>query len=373
MKTGLGCLLAALTWFAACQPVVAQPALGIAATNNQVILFWPATATNYVLQSAASLTSSNWTSANDATPVTFGPGTAAMAPNDSRARFFRLTQVPNNISDGMILIPAGTFTMGDTLDGESDAIPTATVNLSAYYMETNLVRFDLWQAVYGYATNQGYGFDHAGAGKGMSHPVQTVNWWDVTKWCNARSQQAGLTPVYYTDAALTQVFTNGEVSPYANWQANGYRLPTEAEWEKAARGGLSEQRFPWGNTISESLANYNSNPGSYGYDLGPAGFNSVGTVGGNSPATTAVGTFAPNGYGLFDMAGNVQEWCWDWYGTPYAGGGNPHGPVSGSKRVLHGGSWGNDPSQARCASRNNITIGPSDFSIRFGFRCVRGF
>ena len=86
--------------------------------------------------------------------------------------------------------------------------------------------------------------------------MQTVDWYDVVKWCNARSQQAGLTPVYYTDTDLTQVYTNGERIRYVNWTANGYRLPTEAEWEKAARGGLSGQRFPWGNTISESQANY---------------------------------------------------------------------------------------------------------------------
>src|SRR5205814_8262769 len=102
-----------------------------------------------------------------------------------------------------------------------------------------------------------------------SHPVQTVKWFDTIKWCNARSQQAGLTPVYYMDMNLTQVYSNGEVTPYVNWTANGYRLPTEAEWEKAARGGLSGQRFPWGNLISESLANYAGDTNTYSYDWGP--------------------------------------------------------------------------------------------------------
>ena len=111
---------------------------------------------------------------------------------------------------GMALIPAGAFTMGDTLDGESDAIPTISVTVSAFYMDVNLVSYSQWQSVYNWATNHGYGFDNAGSGKAANHPVQTVDWYDCVKWCNARSQQAGLTPVYYTDAELTQVYTNGD-------------------------------------------------------------------------------------------------------------------------------------------------------------------
>jgi formylglycine-generating enzyme required for sulfatase activity len=147
-----------------------------------------------------------------------------------------------NPPTGMVLIPAGSFTMGDTLDGESDAIPTVTY-VSAFYMDANLVSFSQWQSVYSWATSHGYGFDFAGFGKASTHPVQTIDWYDCVKWCNARSEMEGKTPAYYTDSGLSLPYRSGQVAPYVNW-STGYRLPTEAEWEKAARGGLSGQRFP---------------------------------------------------------------------------------------------------------------------------------
>ena len=356
--------------------------LSIARSGTNFIVFWPTAATNYVLQSTISLASPNWQAVVNPAPVAINNTNFVTYTNNSPTRFFRLSLNTNTVSSyaGMVLIPAGTFTMGDVTDTNinGDAAPVS-VTLSAYYMDTNLVSFTLWQSVYNWGTNAGYSFVNGGADKGPNHPVQTIDWYDTVKWCNARSQQAGLTPVYYTDAGFTQVYTNGETDAvFANWSANGYRLPTEAEWEKAARGGLSGQRFPLGNIISESQANYFGDPassGGYFYDAGPYYYNGA-FDSGAQPFTSPVGSFPPNGYGLFDMAGNAIEWCWDWYGAPYAGGADPHGPSSGSNRVSRGGDWSDDASVTRCANRgpysNNAFFSPANAFNWFGFRCVRG-
>ena len=282
-------------------------------------------------------------------------------------------QTFTNFVNGQALIPAGSFTMGNSIAADTDitdANPT-NVYVSTLCMETNLVSYGEWQWVYAYATNGGYHFSHAGAGLAENQPVQSVDWYDCVKWCNARSQQEGLWPVYYTDAGLTQVYTNGEVTPCVNWTNTGWRLPTEAEWEKAARGGLSGQRFPWGDLISESLANYDGDTSRYAYDLGPNGYNTIYARGAaNTTNTSPVGSFGANGYGLNDMAGNVMEWCWDWAGANYGipSTNNPTGPASGSSRMYRGGSWSGEAFSCRTAYRSEGLPGGAEPDI--GFRAV---
>jgi len=187
----------------------------------------------------------------------------------------------------------------------------------------------------------------------------------MVKWCNARSEKEGLTPCYTLGGAVYQTTDNSEVA--CNWNANGYRLPKEAEWEKAARGGLIRKRFPLGDTISYTQANYYG-AASYSYDLSPTQGTNPAYNDGVTPYTSPVGSFAANGYGLYDMAGNVFEWCWDWYGT-YGSGTvtDPTGPSSGIYRVMRGGHWGILASYCRVGCRGQYNR-PSTSSNYIGFR-----
>jgi len=238
------------------------------------------------------------------------------------------------VPSGMVRIPGGTNSGTDPDYG------AYSLTVETFSMDATEVTKAKWDEVYTWAIAHGYSFDHAGSGKAANHPVHTVSWYDMVKWCNARSQKEGRTPCY-------------NLSTWAcNFAANGYRLPTKTEWEYAARGGLSGKRFPWGDTITHSQANYYSSS-SYSYDTSPTrGFHPTYATGGY-PYTSPAGAFAPNGYGLYDMAGNVWEWCND---------------ASGSNRAIRGGSWNNNANNARC--RNSNWNNPDNANNNNGFRAV---
>jgi len=288
-------------------------------------------------------------------------------------RFYRVMQlIATNSSgpDGMVLIPSGSFQMGDTFsEGEPWELPIHSVYVSSFYLDKFEVTKGLWDAVKTWGETNGYSFENAGSGKAPNHPVQTINWYDMVKWCNARSEKEGRVPAYYLDSSLAQVYKSGRVAPSVNWNA-GYRLPTDAEWEKASRGGASGHRFPWSNTdtITHSQANYFSDS-SFAFDVSSTrGFNPA-FEDGQMPYTSPVGSFAPNGYGLYDMAGNVWEWCWDWAGSytsdPQT---DPRGPTGGDTRVGRGGNW--NYYAVHCRSSYRYGNSPDYTATNIGFRCA---
>jgi formylglycine-generating enzyme len=318
----------------------------------------------YQLQVSDDLTAPSWQNLEkevkgDGNNLTI---TTAHIPGDPR-RFFRVV-----LSDGLVLIPAGAFTMGRTSGDTDSNAPPVTVNVSAFYMGKYEVTKAEWDEVQAWAVKNEYADLPAGAGKGPEHPVHTVSWFDIVKWCNARSEREGLEPVY---SVAGVVMKSGTLVPTADWDANGYRLPTEAEWEKAARGGVAGKRYPWGaDTISHNQANYFSTGSSFGNLSGNAGYHPSYTAGA-TPYTSPVGSFAANGYGLYDMAGNVFEWCWDWYGTTaYVNGAtDPRGPATAATRVFRGGGWFIGANRCRASDRH-FTF-PTDLNNGTGFRVAR--
>ncbi|MDR1218399.1 MAG: formylglycine-generating enzyme family protein [Treponema sp.] len=233
---------------------------------------------------------------------------------------------------GFVLVPAGTFSMGSG-NGDSDEKPMHQVTISkAFYMSDHEVTQKEWVEVMG---------NNPSNWKGDDLPVEQVSWFDAIEYCNKRSIREGLMPAYSGSGEYIR----------CDFKASGYRLPTEAEWEWAAKGGGKDFMV-------------------YEY----SGSNSVDGVAwhsGNSGGQThPVKTKGKNSLGLYDMSGNVWEWCWDWY-EAYSSGSqtDPSGAAAGSYRVPRGGSWDYDAQILRSAYRYGHT--PSDGSSDVGFRLVR--
>lgn len=293
---------------------------------------------------------------------------------------FSITASDGTAPTGMVLIPAGSFVMGATTnvghESKSEERPQHTVYVSAFYMDRYEVTKILWDEVATWASVNGYDiYSGSASGKAPNHPAHSVSWYEAVKWCNARAQKDGLTPCYTANGLIFKTQQNTNV--VCNWLANGYRLPTEAEWEKAARGGVANRRFPWSDSdeIQHARANYFSKT-TYAYDTSPTRGNHPSYTNAPQPYTSPAGSFAANGYGLYDMAGNAWEWCWDWYSTSYYSTSpvtDPRGASSGSSRVLRGGGWNDSADNTRVAYRYlSRYYYPAREDYSLGFRCARG-
>jgi len=308
-----------------------------------------------------------------------------------------------NIPAGMVYIPNGGFEMGDHHDGDSpDELPLHPVLLDSFYMSkyptTNRQYCDYLNSAKNngeikvesgvvYATTDNtnsYPYCDTHSANGWSQivysggvfsvrtkddrdmsddPMVRVSWYGAVAYCNRRSGEDGKEQCY-------------NLSTWScDFSKKGYRLPTEAEWEYAARGGKQDPycRFPWGDTINHDYANYYANGSAYSYDTSPYTTNTYHPKwnDGIFPYTSVVGSFSANGYGLFDMAGNVWELCNDRYDnnyynvSPYD---NPQGPAVGTTRVARGGEWHSVAFWCRSACRNYVSPGSKYHNL--GFRVV---
>lgn len=272
--------------------------------------------------------------------------------------------------EGFSFIPAGSFSMGRTSGDTDGNAPPIIVTVSSFYIQQTETSLERWREVRKWGSKNGYTDLEIGSGVSENHPVTRMSWWGAIKWCNARSEKEGLTPVYKDGEAVMRA--GRDILPTVNWNANGYRLPTEAEWEKAARGGVAGKRFPWGtDTISHDQANFD-NSGAEIYALGTAGKHpDYFTL--SSVFTSPSRSFSSNGYGLFDMCGNVSEFCWDSYDARYYLISNettdPRGPEGIGARIFRDGSYLDNANMTRISSR--ATLSPESASPTIGFRPVR--
>ena len=237
----------------------------------------------------------------------------------------------------MILLPGGWFIMGDD-KGEVDERPAHKIYVAPFYMDKYPVTQEEYERVMG---------ENPSRWKGGKNPVEQVRWSDAVRYCNARSRLEGLQPCYNLETWE------------CDFDADGYRLPMEAEWEFACRAGTKTRYFFGDNPRKLKL---------YAWFKGNSG-----------GRPRPVGRKLPNPWGLYDMYGNVWEWCNDFYKVDYYGESplkNPKGPKTGNTKVLRGGSWNSKAEECRSSYRYNENPGYTDVCFGYdiyGFRCVRGF
>lgn len=251
-----------------------------------------------------------------------------------------------------VYVAPGSFSMGSTGGDSDENIVRIT---SGFYISKYEVTVKQWREVMG----------NIPSGSGDNLPVANVSWYDAVEFCNALSRKEGLKPCYSSsDVSYNEsrygyyiVLVGGQKesssSIYCNFSANGYRLPTEAEWEYAARGGNESRGYKYaGSNSAMEVAWYRANRG-------------------RTRRPREVGRKKPNELGLYDMSGNVWEWCWDWHGE-YSSSSqtDPSGPSEGVNRVVRGGNYGSlDVSDIRVDNRSCST--PSNKGSKIGFRPVR--
>ena len=257
---------------------------------------------------------------------------------------------PRDIPQSMVLIHAGTFTMGSP-KSEVDRDSDETQHQVTINYDFLMGKYEVTQAEYEALT----GNNPSNFSSCDNCPVERVTWWDAIKYCNALSRKEGFS-VAYNENTGDLLDANGNVTIDIT-KVVGYRLPTEAEWEYAARAG-NTMPFSTGSNLTTSQANYNGN---YPYNGNIKGIYREKTI--------AVGSFSPNNWGLYDMHGNVWEWCYDWKANYIGNVINPIGADSGDYRVLRGGSWNYRERDCRSAYRYDFS--PSAGYGYVGFRLCR--